>query len=241
MTTSLPIDEAAEAFTALAELVYAGETTFQGVYDAICRIAVSAVPGCDHACITTMRAGERTVCVASTDDIARRVDDLEWETQQGPCLDAILSQNYEWDPDITKNAAWPELARRTLDETPVRGMLGYRILVGGRKAAALNLLSDTPDALTEEAARIGAIVAAFATVALTAASEHEGVNTLRAAVDSNREIGKAVGLLMATHGLSDDDAFDMLREASSKLNLRLAEVARRVVEQHNDDAGPDRG
>ena len=74
-------------------------------------------------------------------------------------------------------------------------------------------------------------------IALTAASEHQGASTLRAAVNSNREIGKAVGLLMATHGLSADDAFDMLRGASSNLNLRLAEVARRLVEQHNDDAG----
>lgn len=232
MTTSLPLDAAATAFAALADLVYGGEA-FEDIYQAICDAAVAAVPGCDHACVTTMRAGERTKCEASTDPIARLVDDLEWETGEGPCLDAILSQRFELDPDITENAAWPRLAERVLAETPVRGMIGYRIMVGERKLGALNLLSDTPGALTRESATVGAMVAAFASVALAAASEKQSVTGLREALASNREIGKAVGLLMATHGITDDEAFDMLRQVSSQLNVRLAVVAQRLVEAHN--------
>lgn len=234
MTEPLPLDEAVAAFGSLAELIYQADS-YEEVYEAICRTALEAVPGCDHACVITMRAGEKTVCEAATDDIARRVDQLERETGEGPCLDAILTQRFECDPDITQNAAWPRLAERVLAETPVRGMVGYRILVGDRKAGALNLLADTPGALTPEAASIGAIVAAFASVALAAAAEHASARSLREALDSNREIGKAVGLLMATNGISDEEAFDLLRQASSKLNLRLALVAKRVVAEHNAD------
>lgn len=240
MTTSKPLEEAADAFQLLAELIYKGES-FEGIYKALVETACDVVPGCDRACVTTMRAGSPPVCEAATDDVARHVDDLERQTGEGPCLDAILSQRFEFDPDISTGSAWPKLAARVLAETPVRGMLGFRILVGERKAGALNLFSDTPGALTDESAGIGAIVAAFASVALAASAHLEDAASLRQALSSNREIGKAVGLLMATHGISDDEAFAELRDASSRLNVRLAEVARRIVEKHNSDVGPGVG
>lgn len=236
MTGSTPLGAAASAFSDLADRVYAGES-YDGVYEAICKVAVEVVPGCDHACVTTMRAGERPVCEASTDDVARVIDELEWETGEGPCLDAILSNRFEWDPDITRGSAWPKLAERALRETPVRGMIGYRLLAGERKVGALNLLSDRAGAFTEGAADIGAIVASFASVAIGAARHHEAADSLRAGLESNREIGKAVGLLMATHDSTDDQAFAMLRDASSRLNVRLADLARQAVREHNGRAG----
>ena len=48
-----------------------------------------------------------------------------------------------------------------------------------------------------------------------------------------RDIGKAVGLLMAFHKISDTEAFDLLRKASQDMNIKLAEVAREVVAHHN--------
>jgi hypothetical protein len=230
MMTDVPLDESAQAFQALARLVYAADS-YEEVYDAICRAAVAAVPGCDHACVTTMQAGRTSVTEAATDDIARLVDDFERETGEGPCLDAIITQSFECDPDITANPTWPRLAERVIAETPVRGM------VGDRKAGALNLFSDSAGALTPDISSIGAILAAFASIALAAAAEHESARSLRDALDSNREIGKAIGLLMATHRINDDDAFGMLREASSKLNLRLAKVARDLVERHHGGIG----
>lgn len=234
-SSQLPVDDAIKAFQSLAELIYQADS-YAEVYEAICHTALAAVPGCDHAAVMTMRAGEKPVCEAATDVTARRIDELERETGEGPCLDAILTQSFECEPDITQGSAWPRLAERVIAETPVRGMVGYRILIGGRKAGALNLFSDTPGALTPENGAVGAIMASFASVALVAASEHESARSLRDALDSNREIGKAIGLLMATNGISDEDAFGMLREASSRLNLRLALVARRVLDQHNSDA-----
>lgn len=112
-------------------------------------------------------------------------------------------------------------------------MIGYRIMVEDRKVGALNLFSDTPGAFTEQAADMGAILAAFASVAIAAANRQEAADTLRAGLASNREIGKAVGLLMATHQSTDEQAFAVLRDASSRMNVRLAEVARKVVDEHN--------
>lgn len=226
-------EEAADAFRELAELVYRG-TTFQNIYEAIVDVALSAVPGCDHACVTTTTPGGEPNREASSDDIATLVDELEWKTGEGPCVDAIMSDRYELDSDIRHGSVWPELARLVLEQTPVRGMCGYRIMDGSRKVGALNLYSDTPGALTEESASMGAIVAAFASVALTAAAQHQSAGSLREALDSNREIGKAIGMLMATHQLSDEEAFALLRQRSNELNVRLAVVAQRLLSRHGE-------
>jgi AmiR/NasT family two-component response regulator len=43
-----------------------------------------------------------------------------------------------------------------------------------------------------------------------------------------------VGLLMAFHKTTDEDAFEVLRTASQEMNIKLAEVARQVVQHHNN-------
>jgi AmiR/NasT family two-component response regulator len=39
--------------------------------------------------------------------------------------------------------------------------------------------------------------------------------------------------MMAFHKISDQEAFELLRSTSQDMNLKLREVARRVVEHHN--------
>ena len=217
-------------FQSLAEVVYRG-STFEDIYAAISRAAVEVIPGCDHACVTTMVSGKGLECHGDTDDVAAQIDQFEREVGEGPCLDAIMERKFQIDPDITQRPTWPELSRLALAHTPVRGWIGYRLLVGDRKAGALNVMSDVPGALTEESADAGAILAAFASTALGAAAHSERADGLLHALQSNREIGQAVGFLMATHGLEEGAAISLLRQVSMNLNLRLQEVAARVVER----------
>jgi AmiR/NasT family two-component response regulator len=79
----------------------------------------------------------------------------------------------------------------------------------------------------------GAVVTSFMSVALLAAHKKQAAASLRAGLESNREIGKAVGLMMAFHKVDDQAAFDMLRKASQDMNIKLAEVARQFVAHHN--------
>jgi AmiR/NasT family two-component response regulator len=70
-------------------------------------------------------------------------------------------------------------------------------------------------------------------VSLLAAHRKHKASSLRNGLESNREIGKAVGLMMAFHKVDDQAAFGMLRKASQDMNIKLAEVAREFVEYHN--------
>ena len=233
MTDELrPADPATSGvFSDLASLVYASDD-YTEVFDAVVRAAPRLVRGCDHASLMIRRDG-RYVTASASDDIAALIDSFELELGEGPCLDAIIDEAVFHDADLTDGSPWPRLTARVLAETPVRGMAGFRIIVDEKKTGALNLFSEEAGALDQHSIDQGIVLASFVSVAMLAADERQAANTLRDGLRSNREIGKAIGLMMAFHKISDAEAFDMLRVASQEMNIKLSEVARQVVEHHN--------
>ncbi|MGH3370215.1 MAG: ANTAR domain-containing protein [Nocardioidaceae bacterium] len=223
--------EPGTVFRSLATLVYSCDDYFE-MYQAICDAALHLVDGCDHASLMLEQHG-RLVTAAATDEVARHIDELERRIGEGPCVDAIHEEAAQLDADLADRSAWPKLRDRVLEETPVRGMAGFRLVVDDRKLGALNLFSDRPTGLTMSSVDQAAVLVAFASVALIAAARDEQAKTLRDGLDSNREIGKAVGLMMAFHKVDDDQAFDILRKASQDMNVKISEIAKQVVSHHN--------
>lgn len=219
----------ATVFAALAEIIYQGSDVNQ-MYAAICVAATLTVRGCDHASLL-VRENDKYVTVGASDRLAQTVDELERRAGDGPCIDAIEEETPQIDPDLTTPSLWPKLASLLVAETPVRGAMGFRLLVDKRKGAALNLFSDTPNMFDAESAGRAAVLAAFASVAINAVGKGEDAASLRRGLLSNREIGKAVGMLMMLHDMGEDDAFDLLRRHSQALNIKLADVAREVIDQ----------
>lgn len=219
----------AKVFAGLAEIIYQGSDAAE-VYAAICIAATLIVPGCDHASVLVRRNGQYAT-VAASDHIAQQIDDLERSVGEGPCLDAIQEEGPQIESDLTMPGQWPKLAARVVAETPVRGAMGFRILADRRKTGALNLFSDTPNLLDAQSAERAVVLASFASVAINAIASGEDAATLRRGLLSNREIGKAIGMLMLLHGVSESDAFEMLRRNSQELNVKLADIARAVIDR----------
>ena len=211
----------AGSFNALAAALRAG-TPGDDEYQAIAEWSVRLVPGCMHASLSALRDG-KFVTLGASDDVARQIDDLERQLGEGPCLDAILEERPQHDPDITDHATWPELAKRAMAETP------FRLVHDGAKSGALNLFGDAPNALDEESVAQGTIMSAFASVAIAMAQERRRATNLEVALDTNREIGKAVGLLMAEPNLGSEQAFEILRHAAQSMNRKVRELAREIV------------
>jgi AmiR/NasT family two-component response regulator len=61
------------------------------------------------------------------------------------------------------------------------------------------------------------------------AGARRSIADLTAALETNRDIGAAIGIVMATRGLESDAAFDMLRQVSQARHTKLRDVAREVV------------
>ena len=156
----------ATVFAALAEIIYQGSDAHE-MYAAICIAATLVVRGCDHASLM-VRDNDRYVTVGASDQLAQQVDEIERRAGEGPCIDAIEEETPQVDTDLTTPSLWPKLASILVAETPVRGAMGFRLLVDKRKGAALNLFSDTPNLFDAESAGRAAVLASFASVAINA-------------------------------------------------------------------------
>ena len=61
------------------------------------------------------------------------------------------------------------------------------------------------------------------------AAAQRSVADLTAALETNRQIGAAIGIVMATREVDSDGAFELLRHVSQARHTKLRDVARDVV------------
>ena len=219
----------AAAFADIARQLQA-EHTPEETQNRVTRAALSTVRGCDHAAISILRRRSGVHTVAATDDVATRVDAIQYDTGQGPCLDAIAGHEVYLIDDLLTDDRWPAFSRRAVEETGVRSMLSFRLFVEGDTIGALNMYARQPSAFDEHGHAVGAVLAAHAAIALRAARDQQHVGQLEDALRSNREIGMAMGVLMSQGRVTEDEAFALLRRASQFLNVKLRDVAAQVVE-----------
>lgn len=102
-----PVDPAT-VFTSPAEIVY-NRASDSEVYTAICSAATLLVAGCDHASVM-LRSENTYVTVAASDDVARRIDDLERAVGEGPASMPSTTRSHRsthtWSPRRNGHG-WP--------------------------------------------------------------------------------------------------------------------------------------
>ena len=62
------------------------------------------------------------------------------------------------------------------------------------------------------------------------AAEHSA--TLEQALQSSREIGTAIGILVEQTNCSPEEAFRMLSQRSQQSNVKIRDLAREIVQRH---------
>jgi hypothetical protein len=106
-------------------------------------------------------------------------------------------------------------------------MMGFLLFTEDEDFGALNVYSGRPGAFTEASELAGWLLASHAAVAFSSARTHA---QLEEAVATRHMIGEAMGILMGSHRLTEEEAFAVLRRYSQANNIKLREVARRVCE-----------
>jgi transcriptional regulator with GAF, ATPase, and Fis domain len=197
------------------------EHTLQRIVD----LAVQTVEGCDHAGVTLVRSNKVDTPAAS-DEVGPRVAAIQYEASEGPCLDAIREHEVFQVDRLSEEQRWPRFSARTARETGVQSILAFRLFVEKDTLGALNLYSKRADAFDRQSRAVGAVFATHAAVALATAQHDAHMDTALASRDL---IGQAKGVLMNREGVTADQAFEMLREASQHLNMKLRDVAERVT------------
>jgi transcriptional regulator with GAF, ATPase, and Fis domain len=196
--------------------------------DTICRIAVDVVDAAEHAAVTLVRSARFTT-VASSSEVPPRVDRLQYETQEGPCIDAIVAAESYCSNDLSAERRWPAFSAAVVAKTGIRAMLSFRLFLREDTLAALNLYASRPHAFEDPHVALGSIFASHAALAYQAARDHERVENLETALQSNRRIGMAIGILMAVRKVTDAEAFGLMRRLSQQTHRKLAEIAEDVI------------
>jgi GAF domain-containing protein len=198
--------------------------------DGLIRSAVKRIPGAEWASITQYRAPNFQT-VASTDERATQADRLQYALGSGPCLDAIVEDTIFRPDDIANDPLWPEYGRRVSAEFGVASMLSFRLEIEADDVVGcLNLYSRERSAFSDGDLSMGLLLATHAAWALANLMANNKAATLQNAVESNRDIGIAIGILMASHKITREAAFDLLRITSQGSHRKLREVATDVME-----------
>jgi GAF domain-containing protein len=221
----------AETFAEMARVLLE-ERSVEAMLARICHLAVAIVEGCQSAGISIVDSGGITSWLR-TDEMARVVDQIQAEIDEGPCIDAIRLHELFISGSLSDEPRWPNFSRRAHDHTGVESVLSLRLFAGQHTLGALNLYSSRPHAFDDQDVAVGSVFAAHAAVALAGA---ERGAQLEAKAASRDVIGTAKGIIMARGSITDDEAFAILRRSSQRLNLKLREVAENVVHPHDEGA-----
>jgi hypothetical protein len=189
------------------------------------------VPAASTVSVTALRAG-RFSTAATTDDVALRADALQYEIGSGPCVDAVLDDNVYVTENVARDQRWAQWGLRVSSELGLHSVLAYRLtlLDDSGAIAALNVYSDRVAAFDDSAVGTGLVLATHGSLLVTAQLARDKAANLLKAMESNREIGVAMGILMQRHRLDREQAFAVLRVASQDSNRKLAEVASEVAD-----------
>ena len=187
--------------------------------------AVQVVPACDWASVTLRRRRNRTETVAASSDVARKADQLQYDLEEGPCLEAATSGEPRLSNRLGDSQEWPRWGAQVA-VLGVNALLGIPLSTEEETIGALNLYAGRADAFTPEDIDTAEVFVTHATNALTAARLSSG---LRTALHSRHMIGLAQGILMQIYDLSVDQSFELLVRYSSHSNTKLSEVAEHVV------------
>lgn len=196
-----------------------------GTLEAIVHAAAQTVPGAEQASISSNLGRSDVRTRASSGALSRATDRAQYETGQGPCLDAVYLQRTVHLPDMQAEHRWPEFASRART-LGVGSMLVVQLFAHGDDMGALNLLSTQVGAFGADSEQVALLLASHAAVAMSGAQRRE---QLEHGLDTRDLIGQAKGILMERYGLTGDAAFAVLVRYSQRSNRKLRHVAEDLV------------
>ena len=220
--------ELVDLYATLGQQIRA-QTTTDGAMAAVTHVAVAAIPGVAYASITRGRdTGYQTLGATHPDAAAN--DRAQYELHSGPCVDAVDDEiNMFLVPDLVNDSRYPKFGP-VAAANGAASMLSVRMVFDDEQLrASLNLYSRDLDAFDGTAQTVALVMATHGAVAVSNVVAREQVANLERALANSRNIGMAIGVLMATLVISSDEAFSLLRIASQSRNQKLSAIASDVV------------
>ena len=200
------------------------------VFSLVLAAAVDSVAECDAATVGLSTRREIEVA-ATTAPWAAELDERQAALGVGPLVVAMTDDRART-TDLGADERWPELA--AVDEARGRAAMAFGLRVAGHGTGALTLYGARGGRFGPEAAATGEFLAALASVAMVRSYERltyeAQAQAWQSALSSRDAIGQAKGMLMAQRSITAEEAFDVLRESSQRLNRKVKDIAVHLLE-----------
>jgi GAF domain-containing protein len=214
----------------LSRLLFSDDPV-ETLLDRLAHLSQQTVAQADHVSVTLIDGdGARTVVFTS--DLAQELDERQYESGSGPCTDAAISGRTITvalaEPDIT----YPQFvtaARRV----NILHTLSVALPAPDRIIGAINFYSSNAEAFDGQAVELAEVFASYAAVVLlNSASYHTTADLpdqVRHAFRSRISVETAKGVLMARHGVSDQEAFTELQRRAHLEQRAMPQVAQSIL------------
>jgi transcriptional regulator with GAF, ATPase, and Fis domain len=213
----------ARQLSELARALQADNTT-EALLNHIVMAAVTEVDGARYAGITLVTGKEFTTAAAS-DELTERLERIQYQAGEGPCLDAARQHETVRCDDLRAETRWPRFARQAVG-LGVLSVLSFQLFAGDDSFGALNVYAVNAAAFGPDSESTGILLASHAALAMSAARTQSGLQT---ALDSREMIGQAKGILMERYKITAVEAFGLLVASSQAVNRKLRDVAGHLV------------
>ncbi|MBY6537447.1 GAF and ANTAR domain-containing protein [Rhodococcus sp. BP-349] len=193
--------------------------------------ALDLVPGTDAADVVAI-SGRSFTSHGPTSSLPPRLDAVQIEYGEGPCLDAATTTAVVRADDLTTETRWPTYSPIAVAEG-VRSSLSFQLFTHRDTFGALNLFAFEPHAFTDDAIMVGEALATHAAIALTAGRVED---QLHSALASRDVIGQAKGMIMERFGVDAQQAFTLLTRLSQDSNTPISRLSVQLVGKGSESA-----
>ena len=226
-------DQLVEALVSMAGSLVTGEDAT----DLLARLTSECARLLDVASVGLLladRRGTLHVLAASSHDAAD-LEAFQSQREQGPCYDCYQDGRPVLVADVsTATERWPGFVPVALQHG-IRSVHTVPLRLRDQVLGALGLFGSSPGELNERDLRLAQALADVATISITqdrAPEDPNAVNEqLQTALDTRVILEQAKGVLAQTGGLNMADAYAALARYARDQNLKLAHVARALVER----------
>lgn len=225
-------DEAdlAASLSGLSGLVV-GASALEDTLTRVAQFSVQAIPDAEAAGLMLFEQ-DRPTTVVSTSDIVERLESLQYDLGEGPCLTAAARSSTVASGSLGGDPEWPRFGPRA-GRLGVHSVLSLPLRLEDRVLGAINVYARRRGAFGAAAVRLGEAFAVPAAVSVSnaqaLAQAERLVDQLQRALLSRAEIDQALGVVMSRSGVGADEAFARLRAMSQARSVKLVDVARELL------------
>lgn len=193
----------------------------------------------DARCSVTVVRHRRPVTVCNSDLEVAGMDEIQYASGQGPCLEALRTGHPVEVRDLRDEIRWPKYVR-AMTGSPMRSILAIPIPLKTAAAAALNCYSPYPGPVPYEVKdallQFAEVAAQAVLLSVKLQAQADRAADLAAALESRTAINLAAGVIMAQTGCGQQQAVEILIKASSNRNEKLRDVALSVLSRFEGNA-----